>query len=102
MLAVLIFITSYFSHEDLQPFEHVLTWVHVMIKNISATTVSIATKPDMDFTMTMTIKLGRVVTYNEELPSIKSQGPSITWFFKVVSQINALYFSYHKVYDHYT
>ena len=35
-------------------------------------------------------KPGRVVPYNKELPSLKSQDPLIIWFWKVTCQINRL------------
>ena len=38
-------------------------------------------------TMTLAIKLGRVVTYDEELPSLKLKDPLMTWICKVTWQI---------------
>ena len=40
----------------------------------------------------MTTKSNRVLTYNEELPTIKLDDPSITWFFEV-TRGNKDYFS---------
>ena len=59
-----------------QLFKHVVTWGH-MIKTffISATTIPTATNP------------GKVVTYNEEVPSIKSHDPLITWSSVLISLI---------------
>ena len=42
--------------------------------------------------MTTDTKQDRVVTYNEELPSIKSEDPLITWSCKFMSQIKYVLF----------
>ena len=46
--------------------------------------------------MTMPTKLGRVVLYNEDLPSIKSQNFLIPWYCKVTLQIEYVIFFHHK------
>ena len=43
----------------------------------------------------MISKLGRVVTYKEEFPLIKFRDPSITWFCKVMGQINIFFIHLH-------
>ena len=40
--------------------------------------------------MPMALKLGRVRIYNEELPSINSQGPLITWYCKFTINIRSV------------
>ena len=49
--------------------------------------------------MFIATKLGRVVTYNEEFPSMKSQDPLIS---RLREKVNTLYLYYHMAYDHYT
>ena len=68
------------SHPRSHPtLDHVVLRDHVTnLKHVSTTTIPMATK------------LGRVVTYNEELALIKLHDPSFTLFWKVTWQINYL------------
>ena len=50
--------------------------------------------------MPMAAKLGRVWIYNEEISSIKSQGPLMTWSYKSCKKLNLLYLYCHTAYSH--
>ena len=77
-------------HTVTRPFNNMVFQDHV--KNrcyISTTTLPMTTKP------------GRVVTYNEELPSIKLQDPLTTWSCIVARlryKLNTLFLHYHNDY----
>ena len=52
--------------------------------------------------MPMATEFDRVERYNEELLSIKSQGPLVTWYCEVSLKTRLFYLYYHKAYDHQT
>ena len=77
------------THKVTQHFEHAVTWRHVAHEEHISTT-----------TMPMDTKSGRDVTYNEELPSIKSEDPLIMWSARSREKLNMLYLHYHNDYDY--
>ena len=66
------------THKVSWPYNHILQDYMTGENHIATTTVSVATK------------FGRVKMYNEELLSIKSQVPLITWSCKVTQKIRSI------------
>ena len=52
--------------------------------------------------MPMVIKLGRVVTFLEDLQPIKPYDPLITWYCEIMCQTKPSYFHHHNPYGHQT
>ena len=52
----------------------------------SAVTNKLSTPMTYDHQMPMTTKFGRVLTYHEGLPSLKSHDPLIMWFCEITQQ----------------